>query len=557
MKTHNLFITAVFTFCLIAIPHAAVFANGLSFSVTPTIFDMAAMPGQAWNSAVKVVNNNPYELTIYATPVNFVPQGERGHGAFLPISDTDDAHTLAEWMDVSSEPFVIPAESSVGIPVNISVPQDASPGGHYAAIMIGTRPPIEDGKVEIKTSQIITSLFFVRIAGDVIERGEVRTFRTGSWFAGKPEMSFEVRFENKGNVHLIPRGEIKVLNMWGKERGIIPINHETNFGNVLPESTRQFDFTWRGDTSLADIGRYKAELTLAYGQEEQKFVTRAVGFWVIPVKPVLIFLLGFALAAWLITRSVRAYVRYMLRMSGIDPDQPNRGSRPRYVLGKGDVRIEQRSASPVTVVAEPVVAINAPVWAGFIDLKARLKGVHANFDMLRVLWRFVLSYPRFFMSALGFIVLFVVVWSYLASVTTKQRDYEVTIDSGNQPVTLSSEEIMRDATPVADAPASDEMDAQPTDQAFTLKVVNASDTPGVGGSIADDLTSRGYRVDTLTAELDDVRPTTAIVYDPRVLEEAKILSDIFDNAPISAYTDPSATNPGITVFIGNDVARGE
>jgi hypothetical protein len=172
-----------------------------------------------------------------------------------------------------------------------------------------------------------------------------------------------------------------------------------------------------------------------------------------------------------------------------------------------------------------------------------------------VLWRFVLSYPRFFLSALGFIVLFVVVWAYLASVTTKQRDYEVTIDSGNTPVTLSSEEIMRDAAPAAEP--AEATSATSTEQAFTLKVVNASDTPGIGGRVADDLTSWGYRVDALTAELDDVRSATAIVYDPRVLEAAKALSEYFDSAPISAYTDSAASEPTITVFIGNDVAHRE
>lgn len=529
-------------------------ASGLSFSVTPTIFDMAAMPGQAWNSAVKVVNNNPYDLTIYASVVNFVPQGERGHGAFLPISETDEAQTLAEWMTVSAEPFVIPQESSVSIPVNISVPSDASPGGHYAAIMVGTRPPVESGKIEIKTSQIITSLFFVRIAGDVVERGEVRTFRTGSWFAGKPEMNFEVRFENKGNVHLLPRGEIKVLNMWGRERGIIPINHETNFGNVLPESVRQFDFTWRGEASLLDIGRYRAELTLAYGEEEQKFVTRSVAFWVIPLKPVLLFVIGFALAAWLITRSVRAYVRYMLRMSGIDPDQPQSGARPRYVLNQGDVRIERtRRVDAEVEDRQPVVAINAPVRAGFIDLKARLAGVHAVLDVVKVLWRFVQSYPRFFLSAAGFVALFVVSWVYVANVTQSQRDYEVTIDSGNQPVTLSSEEIMRDAAPQSPTEPEPTTSDEASAQSFTLRVVNASDTPGVGGKVADDLTTRGYRVDELTAELSEERAVTAVVYDPRVLEEAKALSSALDNAPLSAFPTTDAV-PVITVYIGNDIA---
>jgi len=181
--TKSYFFFALFCILTLSMP-ALLLANGLSFSITPTIFDMAAVPGQSWDTSLKVVNNNPYELTVYASAVNFIPQGERGHGSFLPVIETEmTGTTLAEWMTVPQGPIVIPKESSVSVPVNIIVPVEASPGGHYAAIMIATSPPKDDGTSQIKTAQIIASLFFVRIAGDVIEHGEVRTFRPTSMFA--------------------------------------------------------------------------------------------------------------------------------------------------------------------------------------------------------------------------------------------------------------------------------------------------------------------------------------------------------------------------------------
>ena len=75
----------------------------------------------------------------------------------------------------------------------------------------------------------------------------------------------------------------------GQERGIIPINQASQFGNVLPESIRKFTFTWKGEWSVSDIGRYTAMATLAYGSEERQFASAKTYFWVIPVK----LLLGF------------------------------------------------------------------------------------------------------------------------------------------------------------------------------------------------------------------------------------------------------------------------
>ena len=110
--------------------------------------------------------------------MNFIPQGERGHSAFLPILESSDSgQTLAEWMTVPTEAITVEPEQSANIPVNIAVPADASPGGHYAAVMVGTRPPDTDGAVAVTTSQLISSLFFLRIAGDVVEDASIRTFR--------------------------------------------------------------------------------------------------------------------------------------------------------------------------------------------------------------------------------------------------------------------------------------------------------------------------------------------------------------------------------------------
>jgi hypothetical protein len=58
--------------------------GGLSLSVTPTLFQMSAVAGQSWSSGVKVINNNPHELTVYAQVVNFAPQGESGEGKLIP-----------------------------------------------------------------------------------------------------------------------------------------------------------------------------------------------------------------------------------------------------------------------------------------------------------------------------------------------------------------------------------------------------------------------------------------------------------------------------------------
>ena len=105
--------------------------------------------------------------------------------------------TLAEWIQLDKqEAITIAPEQSHEIPFTILVPEEVAPGGHFAAILIGTKPPDDGKKLVVKTSQIVTSLFFVRIQGDVVESGHIRTFTVDDSVVSIPSAEFNLRFEN-------------------------------------------------------------------------------------------------------------------------------------------------------------------------------------------------------------------------------------------------------------------------------------------------------------------------------------------------------------------------
>jgi hypothetical protein len=519
--------------------------NGLSLSVSPTLFEMAAQPSQVWNSSVKVINNNPQELTVYASVVNFAPQGESGEGKFLPVFEGgEEGSTLAQWVSITEDPIVIPAEQSTAIPFTVTVPEDAAPGGHFAAILVGTRPVDTQKAIQVRTSQIVTSLFFVRIAGDVTEDGIIREFRTVNTFVDTPKADFELRFENKGNVHLQPQGQIVVTNMWGKERGIIPINRQTHFGNVLPESIRKFEFTWTGEPSISDIGRYKAELTLAYGEEGRKFVSGVTHFYVIPVKGLVIVLgtlLAFVLfASW----SIKMYVRKMLYLAGVEPDRIRaQASAQRSFVREGDVRIVKN------------VSMKAPVQSGVLDLQNRMKNARALFDKVKTLAGFIVSYRIFFISVVVLVAALAIGGLFIQEVLKEQKDYEIVIDNADTSVTLSSEDILYEkAAQETNTATSSAVIVEKEEQRFELVLVNSSDTPGLAAQLQADLEMEGYTINSLKSDFEESKERTVIVYDPALQDEALSLSKMIGNALLSASPEGAedSTAPLITVYIGND-----
>ncbi|NTW22409.1 DUF916 domain-containing protein [Candidatus Falkowbacteria bacterium] len=262
--------------------------SSMILSITPPLFKVNMKPGEVWSSVVKVVNNNAYPVTVYTQVADF-KSGESGGVEFVK-NEPDAAgkgYTLSQWLEITSEPIDIGAFSSQDIPFKVMLPQTADPGGHYAAILVGNKPIDNTAGSVVKISSKLASLLLVRVAGEVVEKGDVREFSTSKGFSKKTEADFTVRFINKGNVHLRPEGEVKITNMFGQTRGVIAINKKSEFGNVLPDSEKKWEFNWKGESSIWDAGRMKAELFLSYGEEGKQSEVRKINFWVVNLKPTL------------------------------------------------------------------------------------------------------------------------------------------------------------------------------------------------------------------------------------------------------------------------------
>ncbi|MCD5380966.1 MAG: LytR C-terminal domain-containing protein [Candidatus Pacebacteria bacterium] len=510
-------------------------AQGLILSVSPTLFEMTATPEQEWSSNVRVINPNPFDISIYADVVNFAPQGEAGLGKFIPILNDEltEGHTLAEWLDIEQGEIIIPAEQTREIPFSILVPADAQPGGHFAALLIGTKPPKKvEGKSNVRTSQIVTTLVFLRVTGDVVESGKIRSFRTTEWILNKPEVTFELRFQNDGNVHILPQGEIKILNMWGQERGVVPVNRETMFGNVLPDSVRKYDFTWTGQWSFSDVGRYKAVATLAYGDSQRQFTSSETAFWVIPWKIMTVALLVIIGFIAFFTWAIKVYIRKMLSMAGVAPGQT--------------------SGRPIQSALVPgrKLSVVAPIEAGMLDLSQRMLDTDSASDRVKTLLGFVGNYKLFFVVLFGFIVFIVLLVVYIQSASVSERAFEITIDGMSDEVKISSEELAYNKLE-SESPQIDKV--TPNLQLPEITIINRSGVSGLAAALRLDLENQGYIVDSISSDLGVEEFRTVVVYPPELAAKALALTKSIGDALLSSYEGESQTQTDITVYVGKDV----
>ena len=422
-------------------PASAASSDSFSLTVTPPLFQLSMSPGESWTSTIKVVNGNPYDVDIYANPVNFEVQGEKGTGKFIPLSsNATTSYSLASWFTVPTDPIHIPAEKTGAVPFTLRVPENAEPGGHYGAILTGNRPNNSAQGNVVKVSAAISSLFLLRVNGDVIEKGDIREFSLDKRIFQEPKVNFTLRFENKGNVHLLPRGEISIRNMWGKERGKILVNQDSDFGNVLPKSIRNFSFEWTGENNFFEVGKYTAIATLVFGDQTKETTYREISFWVIPFGPaskILAFLFVFiGFFVWSIRRYVRRALALEAERLGMLPVRADKellkNSQADKIAQKPVVSAQQ-SATPETLKAQTLVR---PIALGVVDLRNAISKVPATAEKeggsvktaeRLTLPEFILKYKIFFICLILILVGICGIRAYFNQVLTYQRDYSVKV----------------------------------------------------------------------------------------------------------------------------------
>jgi len=310
----------------------------LALTISPPKLEFSVNPGQEIKNEIKIFNETETEVSVYTSVANFgAKENEEGVPHFLTPEEKEG--DLASWIEIEKGPIKIGHLEQKVVSFSIKVPVSADAGGHYAAIFFANQPPKAETGTAIGITGKLGSLILLRVSGDIKEEGRLTEFRLKEKkkiYESLP-VNFIIGFENLGNVHLKPQGEIVIKNIFGKISDKIAVNRPKigTGGNVLPASVRHFQASWsKSETENSPksffqkikfqkenfaLGRYKADLDLRYGVDNKTIQARLV-FWVFPWQLILVFVLGIAVFVFLIILGVRKYNQWIIgkAMKGIN-----------------------------------------------------------------------------------------------------------------------------------------------------------------------------------------------------------------------------------------------
>ena len=157
-----------------------------------------------------------------------------------------------------------------------------SPGGHYVAIVSRMK---QSTNLDVDQQQIVpavSSLLLIRKKdGEQVNLSlkEVDMIQK-SIFSALPKR-MQLTFENQGNVHVIPRGEMKMSDSFGRIVGQASVNENSSY--VMPGTRRVMPLAVHSAQSILPISFLTVEI-LGYAQgHEARFSYQSSYFYISPI----------------------------------------------------------------------------------------------------------------------------------------------------------------------------------------------------------------------------------------------------------------------------------
>ena len=251
------------------------------YVVGPGRSEVTVKPGESITRMITVTNRMS-DTRTFDLSVEDMSGSADGSKNVVLLGDQHGPYSLKDYITFPTTTITLNLNERAEIPVTITMPPNAEPGGYYGAVLVSTvQNSVVENTADAPRSPIIArigTLFFITVPGDANVSGSLADFSTTNhqwWYESGP-VKLNIAYKNTGSVHLNPYGEIHVTNMLGEEVGFVTLDPWF----VLPQSLRLREVTWNRELLL---GRYTITTKINRGYDNE-VDEKVIHIWVIPWK---------------------------------------------------------------------------------------------------------------------------------------------------------------------------------------------------------------------------------------------------------------------------------
>lgn len=276
----------------ILVPHMA-FAS--VYSVSPLVIDHELEKRDIIEETITLTNRQESVISVYPT-VNEVNVSDKG--AILnfvePSMVENRASAITSWLEISRASIELQPGKTKEVTLTIRVNPQVEAGEYHAFIGFGegsNRPEAEKKVQEGTAPGTVVRIGVAKVQNQFLR---LEKFSVERFIKNSSEGDISIKIANPGENKVIPEGEIIFYDTNGIELESIPLN-ETK---IPIEPGQSIELTQKVPNVL-QMGKYKAFLSVEYGETQKASLNDTAFFYVLPLKKLaLIFaiLLIFAIA---------------------------------------------------------------------------------------------------------------------------------------------------------------------------------------------------------------------------------------------------------------------
>ena len=313
----------------------------LDVTVSPPVIELVAKPGDKILERFRVRNNTDTKVDLQISVRRLISDPTNGN----PIPEVVAKGEELSWVSFDQSSFEARPLEWENITFTINIPKSAAYGYYYVF-----RIAPKDNKSAITTGATVKGEILIVTLLNVLKDGAISdtklvSFRPKNYISEYLPVDFAVILENRGNVHVKPRGNIFITRGTGNEMGILEVN--PGIGSILPGGTREFISSWNegflirepvieeGATKLDGngkpvtkllvnwnklttfrVGPYTARLLMVYDDGSKDVVIEgSTRFWVIPYTAIGIILATLTILFIFIRFLLKWYIRRAIQKS--------------------------------------------------------------------------------------------------------------------------------------------------------------------------------------------------------------------------------------------------
>ena len=240
----------------------------------PAIIDVSGKPGTKIQTSVVVTNTYDQPVGVSVQSRSLAPEDE-------PIDpEVVESYDASLWVRLGKESFLIDKLASVTVPIELEVPEDAVPGGHYTLVsfrIVSNEAPDGSG---VKINREAGAVILVTVPGELVESADIVTDNSETLSLGGVSR-FSHTIMNQGNTHFLPIISTKIVSRDGNI--VDTIQQPTKL--LLPNTKRSIDIEW---DSARYFGTYDAITTVTYGTPTQNLESDAISIRIVPAINILV-----------------------------------------------------------------------------------------------------------------------------------------------------------------------------------------------------------------------------------------------------------------------------